>query len=246
MPLEPNPVPVYGWASATSTLDGPASDESLTTTVTIDGGASGPIELSDAITVPACPGPNAPPDVTFTFHVTPSVTRAIVGQTITYSYCGTNTSTIPLEVMRVVDDRIGLVAEGGRVVAPGELICNTDIGNTVSYTVRPDDAGKVIHNNAVVTVRTQEDEPRQFQGTATSDVAVPLVVLRAANVAICHSNGSGGFVWQTLNGNTVVEGKGHNSDNHEGGRDIIPPGPWDPVGRNWLRRGERGLHHWAL
>ena len=74
-----------------------------------------------------------------------------------------------------MDDRIGLIFEGDRVVAPGESICNTDVGNPVSYTVQPDDAGKVIYNHAVVTLRTQEDEPRQFQGTATSDVAVPLV-----------------------------------------------------------------------
>ena len=64
------------------------------------------------------------------------------------------------------------------VVAPGESICNTNIGIPVSYTVQPDDAGKVIYDNAVVTVRTQEAEPREFQGTASSDVAVPLVVFR--------------------------------------------------------------------
>ena len=72
--------------------------------------------------------------------------------------------------MRVVDDRLGVVIElpsVQTVVGPGESICNTDIGNIASYTVQPDDAGSVIHNNAVVTVRTQEAEPREFQGTAT-------------------------------------------------------------------------------
>ena len=48
----------------------------VATTVTIDGGPAGPIELSDDITVPACHGPDAPPDVTFTFYVTPSESRA--------------------------------------------------------------------------------------------------------------------------------------------------------------------------
>ena len=66
------------------TLDGPDTDQSMATTVTIDGGPAGPIELSDDITAAACPGPDAPPDVTFTFHVTPSVTRAVVGQTVEY------------------------------------------------------------------------------------------------------------------------------------------------------------------
>ena len=164
--------------------------------MTIDGGPAGPIELSEDITVPACHGPDAPPDVTFTFTVKPSESRARVGDTIEYLYCGTNTSTIPLEVVRLVDDRLGVVIElpsVETVVAPGESICNTDVGVPVSYTVQPDDAGKVIYNNAVVTVRTQEDQPRQFQGTATSNVAVPLT--RGAfggneDIRVCHRSDS--------------------------------------------------------
>jgi hypothetical protein len=72
-------------------------------------------------------------------------------------------SKIPLEVVRIVDDRIGLIFEGGRVVGPGESGCNTDFGDVVRYVVKPDDAGRVIRNNAVVTVQTQEAEPRVFQ-----------------------------------------------------------------------------------
>ena len=80
--------------------------------------------------------------MTFTFALTPSQSRAVVGDTIEYQYCGTNTSTIPLEVVRVVDDRLGVVIEGDRVVGPGESMCNTDIGRSASYTVQPDDAGR--------------------------------------------------------------------------------------------------------
>jgi hypothetical protein len=61
------------------------------------------------------------------------------------------------------------------IVGPGESIGNTDIGNFASYTVRPDDAGSISNNNAVVTVRTQEAEPREFQATATSAVAVDIL-----------------------------------------------------------------------
>ena len=151
--------------------------------------------LSDDITAAACEGPEAPPDVTFTFTTTPSQSTAFVGDTIEYSYCGTNTSTIPLEVVRVVDDRLGVVIESGcAVVGPGESVCNTDIGNVASYTVQPDDAGSVIHNNAVVTVRTQEAEPRQFQGTATSEVAVDLLrglLGQDKDIRICHRTSSG-------------------------------------------------------
>jgi hypothetical protein len=196
VPLEPNPVPAVGSASATMTLDGPDTDQQVATTVTIDDG-SGQIVLSDDITAAACEGPEAPPDVSFTFTTTPSQSTALVGDTIEYSYCGTNTSTIPLEVVRVVDDRLGVVIELPSVetiVGPGESICNTDIGNFASYTVELDDAGSIIHNNAVVTVRTQETEPRKFQGTATSEVAVDLLrglLGDEKDVRICHRTSSG-------------------------------------------------------
>ena len=98
---------------------------------------------------------------------------AAVGETVEYTYCGQNTSTIPLTVVRLVDDRIGVVLEGGRVVAPGASLCNTDVGATASYVVQESDDGSVIVNNAVVTVRTQEDEPREFQQTAQTEVLVP-------------------------------------------------------------------------
>ena len=111
MPIEPNPVPPFGVATATSVIDGPATDQQVTSTVTIDVGGGVVIEESDDITAAACQGPEPPPDVTFTFDVTPSVSTAAVGQTVEYTYCGQNTSTIPLEVVRLVDDRLGVVIE---------------------------------------------------------------------------------------------------------------------------------------
>ena len=53
-------------------------------------------------------------------------------------------------------------------------MCNTEVGTPVSYVVLESDAGSVIHNNAVVTVRTQEAEPREFQAIASAVVAVDL------------------------------------------------------------------------
>ena len=73
-----------GSASATMTLDGPDTDQQVATTVTIDDGSGGQIELSEDITAAACEGPEAPPDVTFTFASTPSQSRAVVGDTIEY------------------------------------------------------------------------------------------------------------------------------------------------------------------
>ena len=66
-----------------------------------------------------------------------------------------------------------LSSTGEAVVAPGATLCHTDVSNVVTYTIREADAGSVINNNAVVTVRTQEAEPREFQATAAAAVAVP-------------------------------------------------------------------------
>ena len=133
--------------------------------------------LSDDITVPACPGPDAPPDVTFTFtwsrafstghrrsHHRRTSTAARTRARSRWRSCGSSTTGIGGDRFVGVD-RSSLPAS--RSATPTSVY-------PVSYTVQPDDAGKVIYDNAVVTVRTQEAQPRQFQGTATSDVAVPL------------------------------------------------------------------------
>ena len=134
-------------------------------------------ELSASVTAAACTGPSLTPDVSFTFTKTPSVPTAGVGDTIEYVYCGQNTGAFPLEVVRLVDDRLGVVIEVPgveTVVAPGDSLCNTDIGQPVNYTVRLADLGTTITNHAVVTVRTLELAPRVFQATATATVDVAL------------------------------------------------------------------------
>ena len=142
---------------------------------------------------------------------------AAVGQTVEYTYCGTNTSTIPLTVVRLVDDRIGVVLEGGRVVAPGESLCNTDVGAPASYVVQESDVGSVIINNAVVTVETQEEEPREFQAIAQTEVLVP--VLRGLLVQFCHAEGNGSYQWHANSKQGLLEGHlGHPND-------IVPPLP---------------------
>ena len=101
--------------------------------------------------------------MTFTFTKTASTSTAAVGDTVEYTYCGQNTSDIPLEVVRLVDDRLGVVIElpdVETVVAPGESLCNTDLGLPVELRGHAADLGTTIVNHAVVTVRTQEDSPR--------------------------------------------------------------------------------------
>ena len=114
-------------------IDGPPSDLQLTERVTIDVGALS-TQPSASVTAAACPGPEAPA-ATFTFTATPSVTTAELGDTIEYVYCGQNTGDVPLEVLRLVDDRLGVVIEltdrrdGGE---PGGSLCNTDLGEIVT------------------------------------------------------------------------------------------------------------------
>ena len=115
-----------------------------------------------------------PPGISFTFTNDPSVPVARVGETVQYSYCGENTSDVDLEVVRVDDDRFGVleVPEASTIVSPGETLCNTDLGLPVSYVVEPSDAGKTIVNNAVVTVRTTGVDAQAFQAADPAEVEV--------------------------------------------------------------------------
>ena len=59
-------------------------------------------------------------------------------------------------------------------------------------------------------------------------------------VTICHATGSASnpYVQITVSENAVPEGRGHNRDGHQNGEDIIPPGSYDPDGRNWDADGQ--------
>ena len=111
-----------------------------------------------------------PPGIDFTFTNTPSVDVAEVGNTVEYRYCGTNTSDVDLEVVRVVDDRFGVlqVPEDNTVVSPGETLCTVP----VDYTVQPSDEGTTIVSNAVVTVRTTGVDAQSFEAADSASVDV--------------------------------------------------------------------------
>jgi hypothetical protein len=115
-----------------------------------------------------------PPGITFTFTNDPSVEVAEVGDTIDYTYCGENTSDVELEVVRVVDDKFGVleVPDEQTIVEPGETLCSTDLGLPVSYVATEADAGTTIVNNAVVTVRTVGAEPQAFQAADLAEVEI--------------------------------------------------------------------------
>jgi LPXTG-motif cell wall-anchored protein len=115
-----------------------------------------------------------PPGITFTFTNDASVEVAEVGETIDYTYCGENTSDVPLEVIQVDDDRFGLltVPEEQTIVEPGETLCSTDLGLPVSYVATEADVGTTIVNNAVVTARTVGAEPQAFQSADQAEVEI--------------------------------------------------------------------------
>ena len=141
-------------------------------TVTVDI-ARATSEASVTVTVAACTGPAAPEDITFTFSNDANVETASVGETVAYTYCGTNTSDVDVEVMQVIDDRHGIVQlDGETIVSPGETVCNTDPGVPVTHLATSAEEGTTIVNNAVVTVRTVQAEPRQFQATDSAEVAI--------------------------------------------------------------------------
>jgi len=176
--FDPNPIAANGASTATEVIDGPVEDQEITETVTVDVGFSlsngGTSDLSATVTVGACVGPPVPPDIAFTFTNDPSVDVAAVGDTIDYTYCGENTSDVGLEVVRVVDDKFGVleVPEDQTVVEPGESLCSTDLGLPVSYVATEADAGTTIVNNATVTVRTVGSEPQAFQATDPAEVEI--------------------------------------------------------------------------
>ncbi len=238
----PGTVASYGTSSATEVIEGQSADQEITQTVTVQLGDGSTSQLSAVVVAAACEGPPAPPEVTFTFTTSASPPVARVGDTVEYTYCGQNTSDIPLEVVRLVDDRLGVVIElpdVATVVAPGETLCNTDVGQPVTYTVTEADIDTTIINAAVVTVRTLEDTPREFQAAAGTRVSVPLPGLLLSLLAgedgrswVCHATGSH-YNQQEVSTSSLGEGSGHNDDGHQDGRDIVPPGPWDPDGRNW-------------
>jgi LPXTG-motif cell wall-anchored protein len=165
-------------------VDGPATDAEISESITIGIGGGQTAQTSATVTAAACTGPAAPPGIAFTFTNDPSVPVAEVGETVAYSFCGRNNSDVPLEVVRVVDDRYGELElpDIQTIVQPGQSFCNTDIALEVTYEIQPTDQGTTIINNAVVTVRTVGAEPQAFQAADPAEVDVPAAAERVEPV----------------------------------------------------------------
>jgi LPXTG-motif cell wall-anchored protein len=161
--------------------------------VTFDPAVAGASQASATVTVAGCTGPEPPPDIAFAFATIASVESAAVGDTVEYAYCAENTSGVPLEVVQVVDDRLGMLElpPEPTVVAPGETLCSDDLGPPISYVVAADDAGTTSTNNAVVTVRTVEQVPRTFQVTASAKVEIQALRIPPTRLAETGSDQTG-------------------------------------------------------
>jgi hypothetical protein len=173
--FSPTQVLANSSATGSETIDGPAADQSVTESVTVTLGDGQTEQASTTITAPACTGPAAPAEIAFIFTNDPSVPVAEVGETVAYSWCGQNNSDVPLEVLRVVDDRYGVyeLPDEQTIIGPGQSFCNTDIDLDVNYEVQPQERGTTIVNNAVVTVRTVGAQPLRFQAADPAEVEVP-------------------------------------------------------------------------
>jgi hypothetical protein len=169
----PNPTPPGGLggvrATATEILPGASTASTRGLTLDVDLGRGARATVTSSVTLPPCEQP-LPNELTFTFTKTASASTAEVGQTITYTYAGTNTSAIAIEVVQLVDDRLGILIEEPQatLVAPG-----ASISRSVDYVVQPTDAGTTIENNAVVSV-LDPASGRTAQGVAVAHVTIGL------------------------------------------------------------------------
>ena len=166
----PDPVPADGGKSrARESAPAPQTGSRTLALTVVLGLGDRQTELTAEVVLGQCSTP-LPPEISFTFDKTASVAEAGVGDTVTYTYAGTNTGEVPLEVTQLVDDRLGILISDPAVetvVPPGG-----SISRQVTYTVTPGDgsAGSV-DNAASVTVRPTAG-PDQTLRTATAEESV--------------------------------------------------------------------------
>jgi hypothetical protein len=171
--FSPNPMPPGGLggtdAFATETVVGTPEAGRRTLVAAVDLGPS-TADITAAVTVPPCVAP-PPPEITFTFTKSVSTTAAQVGDTITYTYTGVNTSQIAVDVSQLVDDRLGVLLASD---PPPVLQPNESISRTVDYVVAPTDAGTQLVNNAAMSVSDLDaDSASQLVTVARAEVALP-------------------------------------------------------------------------
>src|SRR5690606_14698730 len=85
-------------------------------------------------------------DSALTVHKTPSVTRARVGETITYTYRITHSGGLTLSSISAVDDLLGPVSLDTSSLVPG-----ASTGGQLAYTVQPEDLPGPLENSVTVT-----------------------------------------------------------------------------------------------
>ena len=140
----PTQLPANTSATGSEVIEGPAADEAVTETVSVDVGGGQTAEAAATMTVPACTGPAAPDDIVFTFTNEPSVRRRPRARRSRTTTAARTPATSDLEVVRVVDDRYGVLElpAGETVVAPGETICSSDLGLPVTHVPTAAEEGR--------------------------------------------------------------------------------------------------------
>jgi uncharacterized repeat protein (TIGR01451 family) len=176
--FDPDPLPPGVTATAQERVPGtggPVQTLELTVTVQPEDPQAEPLVRSTSLTIGRCEEPAD--GVAFTFDKVADRAEAAVGETVVYTYTGTNTGALPLELLALVDDRLGLVLDGAEVgiVEPGETVTGT-----LSYVVTDADANiGEIDNIAVVTVSTVPepgDEAEVLSAVAEAQVVTDPIV----------------------------------------------------------------------
>jgi uncharacterized repeat protein (TIGR01451 family) len=197
--FSPATVPSGGTATAIETRVPSSRTETLPLTVTLANEFGDTTQVTAEVELGVC----EPPMVDFTFIKTADRPLAGLGDTITYTYSGTNTGDVPLEVTQLVDDRLGVViSDPGTIVAPGD-----SISTEVQYTViAADVAVGAIDNTAVLTARATEG-PDQTERSAIAEAHVDVVqppapiVAALAGTAVCDlTTGDFDVTWTLTNG----------------------------------------------
>lgn len=127
------------------------------------------------------PGPNSPgnicdtdthtlPRLSIGLTKTPSVDTAEVGDTVTYTYVVTNTSTVTLKNLALTDDKLGDIDLPVTTLAPG-----ASTTGTAQYVVKATDGAPANPTGFIVNVATvagEDADGNSVEATATAKVGV--------------------------------------------------------------------------
>jgi uncharacterized repeat protein (TIGR01451 family)/LPXTG-motif cell wall-anchored protein len=129
--------------------------------------------VTASVTLGQCGDP-FPPIVDFEFVKSVDRPVAMAGDVLTYTYSGTNTGTVPVELTQLVDDRLGVLITDptvATIVQPGQ-----SLSRTITYVATAEDASFGSIDNAAVLTARRADVPEAPLQSAVAQAHVVLEV----------------------------------------------------------------------